>query len=468
MDSTKEEPTTHNRVMLKTDGTAEPPHDIRVNEAIDAARAAASLSNHSGPPPATDPPLPHRPGESWPIGYSPARDFSAVNGEICRPGPPVGGVDYKQAKHPYKVFVGGVPLGVKEQDIFDLFEREVGTVAHCQLVLALNTPSVMSPIPRYHRGYAFVTFQSLELRERCLTRNRYILLDKAMEVKSMDSNDSDRGSRGAINPARAKVNGLSNGPGDVAPMCKLFVALKTNGPRMEGQVAPDPDALCEKEMTEHFGHYGSILKVVIVKDKETGVSRGYGFIYYKEPSGPQAALMAGREHVMGNKTRVEVKPFLSGAAGMGLRPVPGMMPISMGAYSQHPAPMPYTLPQGYSVPLYGTHYHHSHQVYAPYTMGSHGPGGPHGHGGNYRQDAGPNGYINPAAAAIYGGPTGDRGQGTPPQGGPAGHPRNNLSYQNGVAAFASPYHHQYSVADPNAGGHGHTPSSYLDNGGRGY
>jgi RNA-binding protein Musashi len=49
-----------------------------------------------------------------------------------------------------------------------------------------------------------------------------------------------------------------------------------------------------KEMLyEEFSKYGEIVDWVVMKNPETGASRGFGFITYKDPMGAENALRAG-------------------------------------------------------------------------------------------------------------------------------------------------------------------------------
>eukprot|EP00915_Cephaloidophora_sp_WS-2016_P010863 GHVH01015988.1.p1 GENE.GHVH01015988.1~~GHVH01015988.1.p1 ORF type:complete len:498 (-),score=54.03 GHVH01015988.1:1035-2528(-) len=262
-----------------------------------------------------------RPGDHWPPGFSPSAMIPIIKpGELTRSGPLACGVDYRSNSHPARLFCGGIPPQATERDIFDLFEREIGGVAHVQLVLhspptynphtydgginsSLNTPT------RYHRGYAFVVFQTPQLKERCLGYPTYSLFGKEMEVKAL----SDSPPRQKLPPTRMATHMNTNsaapchGPAEngleVNPECKLFVALKNRpGESFKSQ-------LDEEAMKIHFRAYGEVLKAVIVKDPSTGQSRGYGFIYFKNFQGPRLAIAAGREHILGVETLVEVKPF---------------------------------------------------------------------------------------------------------------------------------------------------------------
>jgi len=58
-----------------------------------------------------------------------------------------------------------------------------------------------------------------------------------------------------------------SGPGTLARVKKVFV----------GGISPDTT---EDHMQEYFSQYGSVESVSVITDKETGKSRGFGFVTY--------------------------------------------------------------------------------------------------------------------------------------------------------------------------------------------
>ncbi len=52
-----------------------------------------------------------------------------------------------------------------------------------------------------------------------------------------------------------------------------------------------PFSATEEEIQELFGQHGEVIEVKLVKDRETGRPRGFGFVKIEE-SGAQAAIQA--------------------------------------------------------------------------------------------------------------------------------------------------------------------------------
>lgn len=51
-----------------------------------------------------------------------------------------------------------------------------------------------------------------------------------------------------------------------------------------------PWKVSEDELRDVFGQYGEIEDLIILKDKETGKAKGFGFVTYKESADADAAI----------------------------------------------------------------------------------------------------------------------------------------------------------------------------------
>ncbi|KDP32111.1 hypothetical protein JCGZ_12572 [Jatropha curcas] len=61
-------------------------------------------------------------------------------------------------------------------------------------------------------------------------------------------------------------------------------------------------------LRRYFGKYGQVKEVLIVLDKITGISRGFGFVTFEDPSAADKALQH-RDHFIRGK-KVDVKPAI--------------------------------------------------------------------------------------------------------------------------------------------------------------
>uniref|UniRef100_A0ACD5X838 Uncharacterized protein n=1 Tax=Avena sativa TaxID=4498 RepID=A0ACD5X838_AVESA len=69
-----------------------------------------------------------------------------------------------------------------------------------------------------------------------------------------------------------------------------------------------PPSTQQEELKEHFGRYGEVLCVRVVRNPDTGLGRGFAFVEFADDEGPRAALDEKEKdsHVFGGRT-VDVK-----------------------------------------------------------------------------------------------------------------------------------------------------------------
>ena len=63
-----------------------------------------------------------------------------------------------------------------------------------------------------------------------------------------------------------------------------------------------PYTSTEQELEELFGQYGPVSRANIVTDRDTGRSRGFGFVEMENPTDGQAAIEALNGHEWGGRT----------------------------------------------------------------------------------------------------------------------------------------------------------------------
>jgi len=139
-----------------------------------------------------------------------------------------------------KVFIGGLSVSCSEGMLLE-YLSQYGPVQRCQVVTNEQGCS---------KGYAFATFY-----------------DRQSMLRSVGTNHSLMGKRFTIK-AHNDVNPEDEGPNDRSKARKLFVwNLKT--------------AIKEKDLVKYFNRFGEVEEVVIIKDKFTRVSKGFGFVLFK-------------------------------------------------------------------------------------------------------------------------------------------------------------------------------------------
>lgn len=67
-----------------------------------------------------------------------------------------------------------------------------------------------------------------------------------------------------------------------------------------------PYKLSEAQLGDYFNSFGEITDLVIIKDRDTGRSKGFGFITFGEQSSAQEALSMNEKDIEGKKIVVSM------------------------------------------------------------------------------------------------------------------------------------------------------------------
>jgi len=63
----------------------------------------------------------------------------------------------------------------------------------------------------------------------------------------------------------------------------------------------------EKTLNEAFGKYGTLVSTIIIKDRDSGKSRGFGFVEFDNPQSSRLAIDGmDQEYLDGRKITVDV------------------------------------------------------------------------------------------------------------------------------------------------------------------
>lgn len=240
-------------------------------------------------------------------------------------------------RHARRVYVGGLPPTANEQGISTFFSHALAAVGG-------NTAgpgqSVVNVYINKDKNFAFVEFRTVEETSNAMALDGIMFEGVAVRVRR--PND--------YNPAAAALLG----PPNPSPNLNLAaIGLGAGGGATTGVSAgQDPDRvfvgglpyyLNEEQCRELLGSFGAIKSFDLVKDRETGNSKGYGFVVYSDPTVVDVACAGLNGLKMGDRT-LTVRRAAEGAKGMMSEPVtipgvlpgvvlPGMMPGMPGAFA---------------------------------------------------------------------------------------------------------------------------------------
>jgi len=80
-------------------------------------------------------------------------------------------------------------------------------------------------------------------------------------------------------------------------------------------------AVTSEQLRDYFAVHGEVVEAKVVTDKQTGRSRGFGFVVYSTEEDAQKALAFDGQEFEGRKIRVELaRDKQGGGEGEGRRP----------------------------------------------------------------------------------------------------------------------------------------------------
>lgn len=149
-------------------------------------------------------------------------------------------------------------------------------------------------------------------------------------------------------------------------------------------------------MRKYFEQFGEILEAVIITDRATGRSKGYGFVTFKDPESARGACMDPTPIIDGRRANCNLASL-----GQKQRQSLGVQHLSsqqyMGGIYGQPSPYAVYPPQAFGFAPYG--YHPQMHEGVPYSQGMYAPYSPQGyppHPGMFQSPGG-------GPPTIYGG-----------------------------------------------------------------
>lgn len=129
-------------------------------------------------------------------------------------------------------------------------------------------------------------------------------------------------------------------------------------------------------MRRYFEQFGEILEAVVITDKNTGRSKGYGFVTFRDPEAARRAcadptpIIDGRRANCNLASLGRLRPALPFGRLRSPSPYVGHTRASVGGLG-YQQPVPYNFQQGYvyslyGFPPYGPEYTYAQGVYNPY------------------------------------------------------------------------------------------------------
>ncbi|GMH24117.1 hypothetical protein Nepgr_025960 [Nepenthes gracilis] len=248
---------------------------------LTAAAAAAAVAG-AGPIPGLTPAVP---------GMFPSMLPLAAGQLGALPVMPVQAMTQQATRHARRVYVGGLPPTANEQSVATFF-------SHVMAMIGGNTAgpgdAVVNVYINHEKKFAFVEMRSVEEASNAMALDGIIFENTPVKVRR----PSD------YNPSLA----ATLGPSQPNPSLNL-AAIGLSPGSAGGLEGPDrifvgglPYYFTEAQVRELLESFGSLRGFDLVKDKETGNSKGYAFCVYQDLSVTDIVCQALNGIKMGDKT----------------------------------------------------------------------------------------------------------------------------------------------------------------------
>ncbi|CAB1324436.1 unnamed protein product [Coregonus sp. 'balchen'] len=202
-----------------------------------------------------------------------------------------------------KLFVGGLCFDTDETSLEEAFSK-YGNIAKVDVVRDRET--------RRSRGFGFVTFENPEDAKDAMAAmngksvdGRMIRVDEAGKSGGRSDRGGGGGFRGGSGGFRGSSGGFRGGRGrgvegkvvmvaalgdpTETAMTAMVRRMSDEGKLFVGGLSFDTN---EQSLEDVFSKYGQISEVVVIKDRETQRSRGFGFVTFENPDEAKDAMQA--------------------------------------------------------------------------------------------------------------------------------------------------------------------------------
>ncbi|XP_056850581.1 splicing factor U2af large subunit A isoform X2 [Raphanus sativus] len=204
---------------------------------------------------------------------------------------PIQAMTQQATRHARRVYVGGLSPSANEQSVATFFSQAMAAIGGNS---AGPGDAVVNVYINYEKKFAFVEMRSVQEASNAMTLDGIIFEGAPVKVRR----PSD------YNPALA----ATLGPSQPIPNLNLAAVGLTPGGAgaLEGPdrlfVGGLPYYIPESQIRELLESLGALKGFDLVRDRETGNSKGYAFCAYQDPAATDIACAALNGITMGDKT----------------------------------------------------------------------------------------------------------------------------------------------------------------------
>ncbi|XP_057794927.1 splicing factor U2af large subunit A-like isoform X2 [Salvia miltiorrhiza] len=214
---------------------------------------------------------------------------------------PIQVMTQQATRHARRVYVGGLPPLANEQTISTFFSHVMNAIGGN---IAGPGDAVVNVYINHEKKFAFVEMRTVEEASNAMALDGIIFEGVSVRVRRPTD----------YNPSLA----APLGPSQPGPYLNLAAAGLTPGMNGESDGADRiflggvPYYFSEAQMKELLESFGPLRGFDLVKDRDTGNSKGYGFCFYQDPSVTDVACAALNGLKVGDKTLTVRRATVSG------------------------------------------------------------------------------------------------------------------------------------------------------------
>ncbi|XP_059659211.1 splicing factor U2af large subunit B-like isoform X3 [Cornus florida] len=204
---------------------------------------------------------------------------------------PAQAMTQQATRHARRVYVGGLPPLANEQSIATFFSGVMTAIGGNS---ACPGDAVVNVYINHEKKFAFVEMRTVEEASNAMALDGIVFEGVSVRVRRPTD----------YNPSLA----AALGPSQASPHLNLAAVGLTPG-AIGGAEGPDrifvgglPYYFTEAQIRELLESFGPLHGFDLVRDRDTGNSKGYGFCIYKDPAAIDVACAALNGLKMGDKT----------------------------------------------------------------------------------------------------------------------------------------------------------------------
>ncbi|EME30564.1 U2 snRNP auxiliary factor large subunit, putative isoform 1 [Galdieria sulphuraria] len=212
-------------------------------------------------------------------------DFSALSQYMIPVAPTTQPNTQQATKHARRLYVGNLPSDVTESEVADFFNSAL------YLAKGVDVPGdpVQSVYLNLDKRFAFIELNSAAEAAAAIQMDG--VLFRGMSLRMRRPNDYNPNIHAPVYP-----------PIGFDPSALGVVSTQVPDGPDKVFIGGLPYHLTEDQIKEILSSYGPLNAFNLVKDPNTGLSKGYAFFQYKDPSIVEAAIKGLNGMTMGDKT----------------------------------------------------------------------------------------------------------------------------------------------------------------------